>query len=473
MKEQMILTDGGKRMLRMAMCGMLTCFFMMLFSLNVFAANGVVKTSNVNIRAKAGTDSESVGAANLNDKVTILAEETGSDGKVWYKVKTANDITGYIRSDFVTKESEGEADTTQVTAVDAKKGYVKGSNGVNIRKSASTSSAKVATAQGGSEVTIVGEANGSDGKLWYQIQFEGNGTQMNGYIRSDLIDFNPPQQDAETTEISGEGSSETTPETSEEPEVPSEEVPVEPTPETDTTSAADLVLVEPESTLENIPEGFTQTAIKFGDDEITAWAKGDFYIVYASKNGEAPQWYLFDGAIKGYVKYSGLMPAQQTAPVEEKAPLFNWLTIVLLALVLILAAVVVVLLLKVFKNQDYDYDDYDEDDDDEDDEEDVAVTKHEMNYVNQRPMENKTIEPKTLIMPDPGLTYTSDMDEDEDDEYDEDDEDEVVTSRPKKKGFGKKLLDYFTTEVDEDEDEDDGDDDDDDDDDDDLNFIDL
>lgn len=53
-----------------------------------------------------------------------------------------------------------------------------------IRKDASTSSEAVGSATNGQTFTITGEKTGTDGKVWYQITFDGNKT---GYIRSDLM----------------------------------------------------------------------------------------------------------------------------------------------------------------------------------------------------------------------------------------------------------------------------------------------
>lgn len=495
MKKQMNMTDNRRQIIRVVLCCAIFSLFIMLFSLKVLAASGVVNTSNVNVRAKASATSEAVGSANENDKVTILAEETGADGKLWYKVKLTDGTTGYIRSDFIKKDADtsAEEETTQVTTVAEKKAYVKGENGVNIRKAASATSTKIATAVGGSEVTIIGEATGSDGNLWYQIQFDGNGTKMKGFIRSDLIDFNKPEQNAEVVEIGGEADSE-------EPASEEELIPESPVTDSDaaqktevTADVSELMVLEPESMLENIPAGFEQVEIMFGENSVTAWAKGDFYIFYASKSNDTPQWYLYDRTVKGYVKYTGLF-SNQTIIVEENASVFNWLTFVLLAFVILLIAAVVVLVLMLLKKRDdyygeaeAEYDDDDEEDYDNDDAfENVKETppvKHEMNYVNQRPMQNKVVEPKTLIMPAPNVAYEDEeLTEEVEEEYEEDEMEEATPKTRKKKGFGQKLLDYFTTEVEEDDDDDEDEEDDDDnddvivsddDDDDDLNFIDL
>ncbi len=57
-------------------------------------------------------------------------------------------------------------------------------NSAKIRKDASTSSDVVGGALKDQTYTITGEKTGADGKVWYQITFEGNKT---GYIRSDLM----------------------------------------------------------------------------------------------------------------------------------------------------------------------------------------------------------------------------------------------------------------------------------------------
>ncbi len=54
-----------------------------------------------------------------------------------------------------------------------------------IRKDASTSSEAVGSAVNGQTFTINGEKTGADGKIWYEVTYDGNKT---GYIRSDLME---------------------------------------------------------------------------------------------------------------------------------------------------------------------------------------------------------------------------------------------------------------------------------------------
>lgn len=66
----------------------------------------------------------------------------------------------------------------------AAEGRVKAS-AAKIRKDASTSSEAIGSAVNGQTFEITNEVTGADGRVWYQISFDGNKT---GYIRSDLMD---------------------------------------------------------------------------------------------------------------------------------------------------------------------------------------------------------------------------------------------------------------------------------------------
>ena len=66
----------------------------------------------------------------------------------------------------------------------AEEGRVTASS-VKIRESADTNSEMLSGALQGDILPITGEVTGADGKVWYQVTFEGNRT---GYIRSDLME---------------------------------------------------------------------------------------------------------------------------------------------------------------------------------------------------------------------------------------------------------------------------------------------
>ncbi len=59
---------------------------------------------------------------------------------------------------------------------------------LNVRSGAGTGYSVVDKLSNGTAVTVIGEAAGSDGMLWYRIRFTGsNGSVLTGYVRSDYI----------------------------------------------------------------------------------------------------------------------------------------------------------------------------------------------------------------------------------------------------------------------------------------------
>lgn len=358
-----------------ALRGLLTvfCVAAVLFGVSFIShaeEKGSITGSNVNVRESASTSATAVATVNMNDLVDVLAETTGDDGQKWYKITTESGVTGYVRSDFIKKATV----TVDVTQTDSKTAYIAGSN-ANIRQDASTSSGRVANALGGSKVTIIGEATGADGYKWYQIEFEGNGATMTGFIRSDLVTFEAPVQQPEVTEIEGEmgeGSEEES--ESEEPiEEPSEEPteePVEAPSEAGKVSIplsgneGTFIIMEPVSAVEILPQGFEQTELQLGEEIFTVWGKGQFYIMYASVNGGESQYYLYDAINKSFIAYTGLLTADDVAAVDgEKGLNFKLISIICVVIIVILAVVSGILIYKL-SNAGY----RDDDDDDDDDE---------------------------------------------------------------------------------------------------------
>ena len=184
-------------------------------SFESLAAEGTVKPSTANIRSEANASSEALAGVKSGDELTIKAKTTGTDGYIWYQVFVDADTLGFIRSDLVetdgtvpelqassfqvtTSNSEDTAQTdtldvqtTQTTTVEPMANQsAKVTNGdVNVRASASTSAAKVTKAKNGTAITVTGQANGSDGKVWYQVNFINDGTEVNGFIRSDYVEL--------------------------------------------------------------------------------------------------------------------------------------------------------------------------------------------------------------------------------------------------------------------------------------------
>ena len=239
----------GKRQLLLGVMALVLAVFLGLFAdgfsiMSCAAGKGTVIAANgAKIRKEASSSSEMVGSAAKDKEVTINSSEQGSDGYTWYQV-TVDGVNGYIRSDLVqtadgsesSGSSSGSAGNTtetpaEVTAVNPVSATVTGGQSVRIRSNASTTSQIVTTASNGLALTVTGQATGSDGKTWYQVNFISNGSTVEGFIRSDYVNL----------------SGELTPYT-EEPEQPAEESAEEPeeTPEPETKKAYETVLQDGE-----------------------------------------------------------------------------------------------------------------------------------------------------------------------------------------------------------------------------------
>ena len=182
---------------------------MCIFSFECLAAEGKVKPSSAKIRSEANTSSEALASVKSGDELTIKAKTTGADGNVWYQVFVDADTLGFIRSDLVeadgtvpelqaassqtttsdsSNSSQPDSSSTDVETMPNQSATVTGGD-VNVRSGASTSSAKAATAKNGTAITVTGKASGTDGKVWYQVNFINDGTEVTGFIRSDYVEL--------------------------------------------------------------------------------------------------------------------------------------------------------------------------------------------------------------------------------------------------------------------------------------------
>ena len=187
---------------------------MCIFSFESLAAEGTVKPSSAKIRSEANTSSTALASVKSGDELTIKAKTTGADGYVWYQVFVDADTLGFIRSDLVeadgtvpelqastsqantsnssdnsqTATQPAQTSTAEVEQMTNQSAIVVGGD-VNVRAGVSTSSSKVTTAKNGTAITVTGKATGSDGKVWYQVNFINNGTEVTGFIRSDYVEL--------------------------------------------------------------------------------------------------------------------------------------------------------------------------------------------------------------------------------------------------------------------------------------------
>ncbi len=185
---------------------------------------GKVTASSAKIRKEASSASEMVGSASQNQTITISSSVQGSDGYTWYQV-TVDGVTGYIRSDLVsasgdiTESATGVSTATvDVTAVNPVSATVTGGQSVRVRSDASTTSQIVTTVASGTALTITGQATGTDGKVWYQVNFISNGTTVEGFIRNDFVNLSEEPTPATEGETPAEGGEAAEPEATEEPE---------------------------------------------------------------------------------------------------------------------------------------------------------------------------------------------------------------------------------------------------------------
>lgn len=119
--------------------------------------------SGLRLRSAASTSSTTLASASKGEVVVVL-EKNGDWCKVLYNLKE-----GYMHADYLKIQTTGNAELGY--------GSVTG-NSVNLRKGASTSAGKVASANKGDSAYIVGVENG-----WYRVIFAGNIC----YIRSDYL----------------------------------------------------------------------------------------------------------------------------------------------------------------------------------------------------------------------------------------------------------------------------------------------
>lgn len=164
-----------------------------------------VIANSANIRKEPSSTSEAIGSTEKDKIITIKSQVQGSDGYIWYQTFVNADTLGYIRSDLVqitdgstpasvtpvesttTPTTPANETTVEVTAVNPVSATVSGGSSVRVRSNASTTSQIVKTVSNGLAVTVTGTANGSDGKVWYQVNFSANNTETSGFIRSDYV----------------------------------------------------------------------------------------------------------------------------------------------------------------------------------------------------------------------------------------------------------------------------------------------
>ena len=274
-----------------------------------------------------------------------------------------------------------------ITGFAAKTGNVR-VNDVNVRSEASAESNRVCKLPINTTVTIVDEATGNDGNVWYSVTFTLDGAEKAGWIRSDML--NVTESEGTEGEISTGGSGNA------------------------------YTILEPIEPYE-VSDALTQTTISVGEESVTAWqvsteATGgqELYLVYAEKADGSNGWFYYDPAEEtfqrdlgqfagsGEEEPEGLIEALQkelTELKESSAKKLNmrlYLIVGLAVLCVILLVLAIVFGLK-YRDAAYEYyeddeEDGDEDAYDEDDDEEEEEDAYEEKPVKRRGLFRRRVE---------------------------------------------------------------------------------
>ncbi len=203
-----------------------------------------------------------------------------------------------------------------VTAMDAQYVTVNVASG-KVRSDASTNADLVDTLTKDSKMIAIGTKADSSGKSWYYTVFTGNdGSQKNGFIRSDLV------------------------------------------------TAGDALPKAEASTEES-----TETA-----SESSAAPNSDYQLVYADDGSGASAWYLYDNKNGTKMKADELMDYVTSQPTQEKAnesKIKQYRMIIIILCVVTVAFLIGIIILAVkLRGTEYEYEPDDDDDDDDEDEDD-------------------------------------------------------------------------------------------------------
>lgn len=307
-------------------------------SLSSFANTAVVDVQSVRIRSEASTSGAVIEQGTKGTSYEIESEVTGSDGYAWYKIKTSSG-SGYVRGDLVkVQQDAGEAvdntantatsnAATVSTAINPVPAKVAGTAAVNVRSGAGTGYSKVGALDGGTTITLVGEATDAAGNKWYEIKCDSK--NITGFLRSDLISVDSSVEIAPL----GEGAESEEGEFEGEGEYPSE---------------------EGEEGEEIVPEEPVEE-------------HNDYVIVYTSDDSGEENYYLYDYTTGTRQKVNELLAGVDTLTKNNEKLRDQLTTYKILIIVLIGAAVLFLVLAIVFfvrsvtnREEEYYEDDFEE-----------------------------------------------------------------------------------------------------------------
>ena len=150
------------------------------------------------LRQNPDSTSNQVMELSNGQSVKVNNEIAGTDATTWYQIMLNNGNTfGYVPANTITISSEssttgeqtgsGTTVTMQTVTVTEKIGTVTATGAIRVRAQATTSSEQVASMQSNATFLVLSEVSPGDGYVWYEVEFDDNGTKAHGYVRSDLV----------------------------------------------------------------------------------------------------------------------------------------------------------------------------------------------------------------------------------------------------------------------------------------------
>lgn len=138
----------------------------------VTPAHGTLRTiSTVNMRKYASTGSARLASIPKNVNLSYSDTHAGSNGVTWYQVRYAGQ-TGWVMGTYVTVTSASGGSTGSSSTV-AGIGTLKASSEVNLRKYASTGSARLGVVPKGTTLSYTDYYTDSKGVTWYEVYYGG------------------------------------------------------------------------------------------------------------------------------------------------------------------------------------------------------------------------------------------------------------------------------------------------------------
>lgn len=155
----------------------------------------------VSLRQNAEASSSQLMELSSGQEVKVNNELTDVNGTIWYQVLIGTTV-GYVPANTITisenaapEQGSSDGQTTgndtasgmQTVTKTRRVGQVLAGNAVRVRPDASTNNAQIASLSSNEKFEVIEDVNGSDGYVWYHITFVQEGVEINGYVRSDLV----------------------------------------------------------------------------------------------------------------------------------------------------------------------------------------------------------------------------------------------------------------------------------------------